>query len=181
MTDRAAIIASTEALLDKEGFSATGMNRLIKAAGVPSRTLYKHVGGRGGLIVGVLDARGERFIAAMSRDGVDGLFGTLARWIDTEGAHGCFFLRALREAGSSDPAIGERLEAHKETMARLIEECVAKDLGRKDTLLSDQILVLFEGATHAAIYRGTRAVEAAGQAAATLVEAARRSSDRTDG
>ncbi|MFC6489133.1 TetR/AcrR family transcriptional regulator [Nitratireductor sp. GCM10026969] len=181
MTDQTAIIASAEALLDKEGFSATGMDRLTRAAGVSSRTLYKHVGGRAALIAGTLDARSERFLAAMPRDGVDGLFRALGEWVEAQGAHGCFFLRALGEAGAGEPAIGDRVATHKEAMAALIANCVAADLGEADIVLADQILVLFEGATHAAVYRGTNVVEAARQAATTLVEAARHSAERTNG
>ncbi|MBZ8132942.1 TetR/AcrR family transcriptional regulator [Afifella sp. IM 167] len=181
MIDRDAIIASAEAVLDREGFSATGMDRLIKAAGVSSRTLYKHVGGRAGLILAALEAREERFFAAVRSDGVEELFRSLAEWVETEGAHGCFFLRALGEAGASDPSIAERVRAHKEATAGLIEACVAKDLGREDALLAAQILVLLEGATHAAVYRGASAVEAAGEAAATLLEAARGGPERAGG
>lgn len=181
MTDRTAIINSAEALLDKDGFSATSMDRLIKAAGVSSRTLYKHSGGRDGLIVQVIDARNERFFATMPRDSVAALFRALAEWVDAEGAHGCFFLRALREAGGDNPAIGKRVATHKEALAHLIEACVANDLGREDAVLSNQILVLFEGATHTAVYRGTSAVDVAAQAASTLMEAARRRPEQTDG
>ena len=177
MADRIAIIAATEALLDREGFSGTGMDRLTKAAGVSTRTLYKHVGGRAGLITAALEARNKRFVATMPRDGTDALFRALAAWVGEDGGCGCFFLRALSEAGSSDPVVCERVAAHKSETADLIAACVASDLGRPlegedDWMLVDEVFVLFEGATQAAAYRGPSAVDVARRASATLVRAA---------
>ncbi|MBW4331125.1 TetR/AcrR family transcriptional regulator [Stakelama sp. CBK3Z-3] len=172
MVSRADIIASSEPVLDKYGFSGTGMDSLIKAAEVSSRTLYKHVGGRASLIAGVLDARGERFFSSLPNGGVTELFAALADWVDTEGARGCFFLRALSEAGHDDPAIAQRVMAHKDELAEHIAQCVEHDLGKPDRLLGLQVLVLFEGATHAAVYRGKDALEAAGVAAAVLLQTA---------
>ena len=65
------------------------------------------------------------------------------------------------------------MTAHKAAFTQRIGQIVAMDLGREDQALSDQILILFEGATHAAVYRGTEAVSAARVAAATLVESAK--------
>lgn len=173
MTDRPAIVAAAESLLNDGGFSTTGMDRIIRAAGVSSRTLYKQLGSRAELIAAVLDARHGRFLATLPSDGVAGLFAALAGWTAVEGARGCLFLRALSEAGGGgDPAIERRVKAHKEAMRRRIADCVRHDLGRADERLAEQILVLFEGATHAAIYRGGEAIEAAALAAATLIRAA---------
>jgi len=148
------------------------MDRLIAAAGISSRTLYKHVGSRAALMVGILEARGERFFSSLPRAGVAELFAALADWVDVQGARGCFFLRALSEVGHDDPAIAQRVAAHKEETMRRIAQCILHDLGRSDDLLVLQVLVLFEGATHTAVYRGREAVEAAGTAAAVLVRAA---------
>ncbi|RYH00636.1 TetR/AcrR family transcriptional regulator, partial [Salipiger sp. IMCC34102] len=49
----------------------------------------------------------------------------------------------------------------------------AMELGREDPALAEQVLVLFEGATHAAVYRGAGAVSAARAAAVVLLERAR--------
>lgn len=173
MTDTDAILAAAENLFDRNGFSATSIDRLTDAAGVSSRTFYKHVGNRQALIQAILDARATRFLAAMPRDGVDSLFAALADWIDKEGAHGCFFLRAAREAGEGDATVRARLDAQKAQTLDLIGDCVAADLGDRDAMLAAQILILFEGATHAAVYRGPDALADARRAAATLIAAAR--------
>ncbi|MEQ8966269.1 MAG: TetR/AcrR family transcriptional regulator [Azospirillaceae bacterium] len=172
MADFDSIIRAVEPVLDAEGVSATGMDRLTRAAGVSTRTLYKHAGSRARLVAGVLDARGARFLEGMPRDSVAGLFTGLERWTAAEGARGCFFLRCLGEAAPADPALAERIRAHKAAVADRIAECVTADLGRPDALLTEQVLVLFEGATHAAVYRGEAAIAAARHAAVALVGAA---------
>ncbi|GGO98621.1 TetR family transcriptional regulator [Stakelama pacifica] len=172
MTDTDAILSAAEKLLDRNGFSATSIDRLTDAAGVSSRTFYKHVGSRQALIAAILDARAKRFLAAMPRTGTDALFAALGDWFETQGANGCFFLRAAREIGEGDARAQTRLTAQKQQTLDLIGDCVASDLGRRDDALAGQILILFEGATHAAVYRGRAAVADARAAAATLLAAA---------
>lgn len=56
------LISAAENLFDCHGFSATGMDRLAQAAGMSSRTLYKHAGSKNELIAAVLMTRGQRFL-----------------------------------------------------------------------------------------------------------------------
>ena len=79
----------------------------------------------------------------------------------------------MADSGWFGDGIAEAVAAHKTAFRQRIAQVVETDLGRADPALSDQILVLFEGATHAAIYRGAEAVTAARAAARTLVEGAR--------
>ncbi len=76
------------------------MDRLTAAADVSSRTLYKHLGGKTALIMATLDHRRDRFFQALDVDSVDGLFFALSEWSRSEGARGCYFLRAIADAGS---------------------------------------------------------------------------------
>ncbi|MEQ8895565.1 MAG: helix-turn-helix domain-containing protein [Roseovarius sp.] len=167
------LIAAAERLFDRHGYVATGMDRLTQAAGMSSRTLYKHAGSKDALMARVLGARDRRFMRRLEVASVDALFAALADWIRVEGARGCFFLRTRAETGGEVPGIAEAVAAHKAAFRTRIHEVVAADLGRADEALAEQVLVLLEGASHAAVYRGTAAVDAARAAAAALVERAR--------
>lgn len=167
------LVAAAERLFDRHGFVATGMDRLTEAAGMSSRTLYKHAGSKAELMGVVLTERGRRFMRRLEVDTVDGLFGALEDWVRVEGARGCLFLRASAETGGGTPEIEAAVTAHKEAFARRVGEIVATEKGRADPLLAEEVLVLFEGATHAAVYRGAKAVAAARAAAATLLAQAR--------
>jgi AcrR family transcriptional regulator len=167
------VTAAAERLFYRHGYTATGMDQLTEAAGMSSRTLYKHAGSKVQLMVRVLNERDRRFMARTEVQSVDALFAALKDWIMVEGARGCLFLRSLAETGGDTPEIADAVAAHKTAFHQRVGEIVAADLEREDPALAEQMLVLFEGATHAAVYRGTEAVSAAQAAAAILMERAR--------
>ena len=162
-----------ERLFDTNGYTATGMDRLIQAAGMSSRTLYKRIGSKAALMGRVLAERDRRFMKSMEVQSVDALFDAIEDWVRTEGARGCLFLRTLSETGGATPEIAAAVTKHKGAFQDRVQKIVAADLGHEDPALAEQILVLAEGATHAAVYRGAAAVSAARSAASLLIAARR--------
>ena len=175
MKTKAHLLTAAERLFDAHGFMATGMDRLAAAAGISSRTVYKHVNGKVELIVAVLDERVRRFFVEIAVQDVAALFAALARWIEYEGARGCLMLRALEETGGSEERIVVAVQAYKARLAQHIGAIVQAELGRADPVLTQQLLILFEGATVASLYQGAAAARTAGAAAARLLAAARAS------
>lgn len=113
-------------------------------------------------------------MARIDVESVDALFAALEDWVWVEGTRGCLFLRSHAETGGETPEIAETVAGHKTGLRQRIGEIVAADLGNDgDPILAEQVLILFEGATHAAMYRGVEAVSAARTAAAILAERAR--------
>ncbi|MGX5219416.1 TetR/AcrR family transcriptional regulator [Pseudomonas segetis] len=168
------LICSAESLFDRHGFTATGMDRLINAAGMSSRTLYKHAGSKHSLIVQVLKARDQRFMSRLEVDSINELFLKLEDWLRLESCRGCLFLRAHGETGGDIAEIAEAVAAHKDRLREKIEEIVRSETGGAgDKALVEQILILFEGATAVAAYRGAEAVVSARLAAVALLEKAR--------
>lgn len=166
------LIVAAERLFDRHGYMATGMDRLTEAAGMSSRTLYKHAGNKAQLMARVLMERDRRFMARFEVQTVDALFAALEDWVRVEGTRGCLFLRSRAETGGDTPEIAEAVAAHKAAFHRRIEQVVEANLGQEDPILAEQVLVLLEGATHAAVYRGADAVSAARAAARILIERA---------
>ncbi len=168
------LIAVAEQLFDRHGFTATGMDRLAQAASISSRTLYKHAGSKTALIAAVLSQRGQRFLLLLSESTVDALFEALERWIREEGARGCLLLRAQGETGGEIAEISAVVLAHKVQLGEKVRLAVRSELGDKGgDELAGQILILIEGATAAAVYRGVEAVASARSAAALLMARAR--------
>ncbi|OZI44189.1 TetR/AcrR family transcriptional regulator [Bordetella genomosp. 5] len=164
------LMQAAEALFHRKGFGQTGMDDLAQAAEMSSRTLYKHSGSKTALIASVLAGRDQRFMALLRVNTVSEVFDTLEQWIRDEGAHGCLFLRAHGETGGATPEIEAAVLAHKNAVADRIRVIVQHELGgRGHKSLAEQIVVLFEGATATAIYRGPQAVTAARRAAAVLM------------
>ncbi len=170
MDTRTKLLKAAESLFERHGFTATGMDRLTRGAGMSSRTLYKHAGSKTALIASVLTERDRRFLEQMDVDSLEGLFDALADWIRTEGARGCLFLRAHGETGGDQAAITAALRAHKQALFERIQAIVAAETGgNNDPALAEQVMILHEGATAAAVYRGADAVARARDAAIALV------------
>lgn len=168
------MIAAAESMFDRHGFTSTGMDRLTEAAGMSSRTLYKHAGSKVALMTAVLNGRNARFMGAIDVASVDDLFAALEEWQRSESTRGCMLLRTLAETGGDIAEIADIFAAHKTEFRDRIAAIVAADLGSSDHVVTEQVLVLFEGAVVSAVYRGTEAAKAARSAAAVLVAAARR-------
>lgn len=174
MDTKTKLLSAAEPLFDRYGFTATGMDRLTQAAGMSSRTLYKHAGSKTALITEVLKERHRRFQQRIEVDSVEALFSALDEWVWAEGCRGCLFLRAHGETGGNTPEITETVLAHKAKLYEKIQEIVVIETGGKGTSeLAEQILILFEGATAAAIYRGAEAITSARVAASVLIQQAR--------
>ena len=163
------ITTAAEHLFDQAGFNATGMSRLIRATGLSSRTVYKHVAGKNALVGRVLAQRHRRFFDQMSFENIDSVFDALTAWSHAEGSRGCLFFRLQAETGGQIPDIETAVSAYHETLRGYLAELVKRHLGHADEALTDQILALFEGATVAATYRGLDVIEAARGAAHTLL------------
>ena len=156
MDTKTKLISAAEQLFDRHGFTATGMDKLTKAAGMSSRTLYKHAGSKTALITDVLKERHRRFLPLIEVDSVDALFD------------------ALEETGGDTPAITEAVLAHKARLYEKIQDIVAIETdGQEMPELAEQILILYEGATAAAIYRSPEAIASAHKAASALLKQAR--------
>lgn len=91
-----------------------------------------------------------------------------------EGARGCLFLRAQGELGSAVSEVTEAVLAYKARFAETVAQILTRQLGANaNAELVDQVVILIEGATAAASYRGLDAVASARKAASLLVERAR--------
>ncbi|MBK1624459.1 TetR/AcrR family transcriptional regulator [Afifella marina] len=171
METKTRLLAAAEQLFDLNGFTATGMDRLTQTAGMSTRTLYKHAGSKTNLMAAVLAERDLRFMRTLEGvESVDGIFAALETWMREEGARGCLFLRAFGETGGNIPEVRAAVLAHKESFRKRLAEILVTELGEAaGARLAEEILVLYEGATAASVYRGPAAVAAARRAAAILV------------
>jgi AcrR family transcriptional regulator len=174
MNTKAQIISSAERVFDQYGFAGTGMDVLTQVANVSSRTLYKHVGSKSALIVAVLNERATRYFNQTDVDNIDALFISLQEWVQTQGSQGCLFLRAMGEISGENPEVAEAVGHYRSRLYSLIEKIITKEIGRPPTeLLTEQILVLLEGAISVVSYHGSKAISAAHVAAAALIIQAR--------
>lgn len=163
------LLSTAERLFDRDGFNATGMGRVIRETGLSSRTVYKHAPSKNALLAMVLAERRRRFFEGMDFTGTDALFASLRQWVTHEGARGCLFFRAHTETGGSTPEIETAVDAYHAQLKAHIAALIRHEIGTTDDTLTDQLLVLFEGATTTATYRGIAAIDAASACAQQLL------------
>lgn len=166
-------------LFAREGYHATGIDKVLEAAGVAKMTLYKHFRSKEELILAVLRLRDERWRnqfmrgvekrAKEPRDRLLAMFDEMGRWFAEPDFSGCMFINASAEYGDHADPIHAASAEHK----RLVEQYVrglAEQAGASDPgPLAAQLCLLMEGAV---VFSHVCPDENRGCAAATAKQAA---------
>jgi AcrR family transcriptional regulator len=154
------ILDVTEKLIYKSGIAATGMDLLVKTAGVSRKSIYRYFANKDDLIVAALQRRDERWMHWF-RSEVDkapnpearllNLFTVLKGWFASEGFRGCAFINTSGETG--DPQNPVRLVAreHKQKLLDYVSG-LCKEHGVQDPQAqARQLLILIDGAITVAL------------------------------
>jgi AcrR family transcriptional regulator len=171
-------------LFERDGYHATGIDRILAEAGVAKMTLYNHFRSKDELILAALRARDSRFrnevmreLAARSEDPAERLvlvFDVLADWFEQPGFSGCMFINAAAEyADPTDPIHAAAAEHKRLFAAYLREQAEAAGASDPDELAA-QLALLMEGAITTAHISGSgQAARDAQRVAELLVGQAR--------
>ena len=167
----------------REGFDATGMDKLARETGVSKMTMYKHFRSKEDLILAALRLRDDEFLSSFTRQVEEGaktpkgrllgVFDALADWIEGRDFHSCMFIKATSEYQNRDHPIHVASAEHKRKVLAFIQS-LAKEAGAKNPkLLARQLFMLTDGETVTAFILGKSGVAADAKAAAkVLIEAA---------
>lgn len=180
-TVRNRLLNAARALFCRQGIRATGVDEIIREAGVARMTLYHQFGSKNGLIAACLRAEGEEWRAwffnriARGQTPVDSLlevFDALEEWFGSAAFHGCSLMNAVAEHRNQDAAILAETLAHKRPVISRLAD-LARHAGARDPeALAGQIDLLIDGAIVKAMISGKPAAAREARAmAATLVAA----------
>lgn len=170
-------------VLYREGFNATGMDKLAKETGVSKMTMYKHFRSKEDLILAALRLRDEEFMnmfvryveekAKTSEGRLLAVFDALANWIEGRDFYSCMFIKATSEFQDPKHPIHIASAGHKRKVLAYIQG-LAEEAGVKNPkLLARQLFMLTEGEIVTAFILGKSGVAADAKAAArVLIEAA---------
>lgn len=158
---RQTLIDTALRLFTAEGYHATGIDRILKAAGVSRMTLYNHFKSKDELILAVLEqgheqheASIERTLADCHRDPIERLLAVFdhhARWITSPEFTGCAFVNAAAEFPNADCAIRRMISKHKRSVvARLAKEAEAAGLEHPEAL-AHRLNLILEGTVASAV------------------------------
>ncbi|WP_025128364.1 TetR/AcrR family transcriptional regulator [Pseudomonas sp. PH1b] len=157
------ILDVTEKLIYKNGIAATGMDLLVKTAGVSRKSIYRYFDNKDELVVAALERRDRRWMhwyknevgkAATPALRLLALFSVLGEWFESEGFRGCAFINTSGETG--DPLDPVRLVAkqHKHNLLDYVRELCQDHGAQHPSQLAAQLLILIDGAITVALVMG---------------------------
>jgi len=166
----------------REGFHATGMDKLVAETKISKTSMYKHFRTKEDLILATLRLRDEQFrnnfvrrveeLATAPKDKLLAAFDALGEWFAEESFKSCMFIKASSEYQDKKHPIHATAAEHKRLLADYFEN-LAKEAGLKNAEnLSRQLLLLIEGAIVIAHLHGAENAAGDAKAAATVLLAA---------
>ncbi|MDD2861331.1 MAG: TetR/AcrR family transcriptional regulator [Acidiphilium sp.] len=151
-------------LFCRDGIHATGIDRILAAAGASKMTLYARYGSKDALLRAVLTEEGtdwrQRFFARLDAAGADPLaqlraiVPALGDWFSGGKFYGCAFMNAVSEHRKDEVWLREMAAAHhREILARLA--AIATMAGSAEpAVLARQLLLLIDGTIAALMVSG---------------------------
>jgi AcrR family transcriptional regulator len=181
VSKREQLVEAATHLFYRDGFHATGVDRILDEAGVAKMTLYKHFKSKDDLILEVLETRSAAFRgwlieeverrAAQPRDRLLALFDVLDDWIHQPGFRGCAFVNVAAEYGDPEAPPHRAAAAHKHGVGAYLRDLAAAAGAPDPAHLAEQLMLLVEGAISLANVAGRKsAARHARAAAAVLVD-----------
>jgi AcrR family transcriptional regulator len=174
------ILDVTEKLIYKSGIAATGMDLLVKTAGVSRKSIYRYFANKDELVVAALQRRDERWMQWLrteverhesSAERLLAVFSTLKAWFGSTDFRGCAFINTSGETGDPHDPVRLLAKAHKQKLFEyLLELCKAHGT-RDPERQAAHLLILIDGAITVALVMGdSTAADNAQCMARTLLE-----------
>ena len=157
------ILDVTEKLIYRHGIAATGMDFLVKTAGVSRKSIYRYFANKDELVIAALQRRDARWMQWL-RDEVEcndgtgerllALFSALKAWFGTADFRGCAFINTSGETGDPQDPVRLLAKAHKQKLFEYaLELCQAHGPPEPERQAA-QLLILIDGAITVALVMG---------------------------
>ena len=157
------ILDVTEKLIYRHGIAATGMDLLVKTAGVSRKSIYRYFANKDELVVAALQRRDERWMQWLrseversddSGERLLGLFSALKRWFGSADFRGCAFINTSGETGDPQDPVRLVAKEHKQKLLDYVCELCTEHGAEDPQLLAKQLLILIDGAITVALVMG---------------------------
>lgn len=174
------ILDVTEKLIYKSGIAATGVDLLVKTAGVSRKSIYRYFANKEDLVVAALQRRDVRWMqwfrtevdkAPTPAERLLNMFSVLKVWFDSEGFRGCAFINTSGETGDPQDSVRLVAKEHKQKLLDYVSELCSEHGATDSQALAKQLLILIDGAITVALVMGDHgAADHARSMAQTLLE-----------
>ncbi len=157
------ILDVTEKLIYKSGIAATGMDLLVKTAGVSRKSIYRYFANKDELVVAALQRRDQRWMhwyrgavgqAQTPAERLLNLFNVLKSWFASEDFRGCAFINTSGETGDPQDPVRLVAKEHKQKLLDYVCELCTEQGAEDPQLLARQLLILIDGAITVALVMG---------------------------
>ena len=175
---REELIETALELFCREGFHATGIDRIIAEAGIAKMTLYHHFRSKDELILAALRLRDERFrndfmrrverLSVDPRERLLGIFDVLAELFEGSSFRGCTFINACAEYGDLDSPVHGIAAEHKRLVLGYVRDLATAAGVRDPEVLARQLCLLMDGVIVTAQVSGKAGSAQDGRALAEL-------------
>jgi AcrR family transcriptional regulator len=153
------IVEAARDLFCRQGIHATGIDRILAAAGASKMTLYGRFGSKEALIREVLAREGAdwraAFFAAVQAEGPDAMTQlrsvapALGRWYGSGRFYGCAFMNAIAEHDKGEQWLRD-IAADHHAQVLVFLSGLARQAGLAEPeIVARQVLLLVDGATAA--------------------------------
>jgi AcrR family transcriptional regulator len=153
------IIQTASYLFYQNGYSLTGINEIIKEAGIARATLYNHFKSKEDICIAYLKYKNTNFIndikeftlkAPKGKEQVLSLFKFLELFFRSRGFNGCWAINTISEIPKENEKIRAEIQHQKSQFKTLIENLVERNFPHqsedKNKLLAGHIYLLYEAA-----------------------------------
>lgn len=180
---RERLIDAATRLFCATGINSTGIDAVLREAGVAKMTLYKIFGSKDRLVEAVLAEEGARwrgwFLSALTRgeagprEKLERIFPLLREWFEDKRFYGCPFINAVGEHDKNDDRLRTLALAHKAAILSAIAGLCEQAGAAEPAQVAHQIGLLIDGAIVAVmVTRDPALSDVAAQAAAALLDKA---------
>lgn len=153
------IIETASRLFYQHGYNLTGINEIIKEAGIAKATLYNHFKSKDEICLAYLEYKNVAFLkdietfARKAKQGVDqclALFDFLDIFFENNEFNGCWCINTVSELPREEEQIREEIQRQKHKFIGMIHQLISDNLEIHSTqeteLLAKQVYLLYEGA-----------------------------------
>jgi len=176
---RQLIIETAFRLFKDNGFYATGVDLIMREAGIAKPTLYQNFPSKNDLVVEVLahyQAQYRQHIEMLldrqnrpARDNILVIFDDAKSWFGDVNFHGCLAVNAMGEYAGKDQGIEQACLRFKEWELGVLRELACAVDAANGEALSYKLFVLLEGmAAIAQVTKGACPIDVAAMAAALM-------------
>ena len=149
------ILDTAKRLFYRDGFRATGIDRIIAESGAAKMSLYRHFASKDDLIAAFLDWRHDHwmswFTAALEtrlarNEGLAAVADVLGEWFAQDDFRGCAFINAVAETGATDdPGHFDQSVRHKRDLERYLGDVAARLSLAAPEQVAEEAMLCVEG------------------------------------